>query len=208
MLLLGLVTSPPPGNRPDPPAFDSDDAPRGAGGLGMALFLVALSVLFAASLILYFATRARFETWPPPGSPPLPGGLWLSTLLILASSYTVHRAVRAVRRDAQPALRNWIAATGALGAAFLVAQTWNWLSFVQAPAPPGTPATFAGLFYFLTGVHAAHVIGGLVAVIIVARRAFRGAYNAARHAGVRHCAAYWHFLDIVWLTMLVPIIFF
>ena len=64
---------------------------------------------------------------------------------------------------------------------------------------------FYFLFYFLTGLHAAHVIGGMVALAIVTANAFRGRYTATRAAGVGHCAAYWHFLDVVWLVMVAVI---
>jgi cytochrome c oxidase subunit 3 len=56
-------------------------------------------------------------------------------------------------------------------------------------------------FYMLTGLHAAHVIGGLALLAIVTVRAFCGRYSANAHAGVLYSTMYWHFLDGVWLVM-------
>lgn len=53
----------------------------------------------------------------------------------------------------------------------------------------------------LIALHAAHVVGGLVPLGIVTGRALRGWYDARHAEGVRSCALYWHFLDVVWLTM-------
>jgi cytochrome c oxidase subunit 3 len=50
-------------------------------------------------------------------------------------------------------------------------------------------------------LHAAHVVGGIILLALVARKAFRGGYDHEHHLGVHHAALYWHFLDIVWLVM-------
>ena len=139
--------------------------------------------------------------------------------MIIASSVTMHLALRAVRRGRQAGLRAWIVVTAVLGTAFLAAQTVNWLAYFRAipsgnlPPPRGlapedirpAPGLFYFLFFMLTGVHAAHVVGGLAALAVASVNAFRGRYTAARQAGVRHCAMYWHFLDAVWLVIVVVI---
>lgn len=222
MLLCGLVTSPPSGQRPERPSDDAEQPPHGALALGMKLFLLALSVLFAASLVLYLITRARAAVWPPPGAPGLPPALWLSTALMLISSGTMHLALRAIRAGHVRALHRWMLVTAGLGLAFLVGQTANWVQYVQAIPPeslapprpltdaPETARNDARLFYFLfftlTGVHAAHVIGGLVAVGVVTVGALRQRYSRGQHVGVQNCAAYWHFLDVVWLVLMAAIV--
>src|SRR5436305_39720 len=107
----------------DPPApHDKADIHiPGAGTIGMALLLVSLSVLFLASIVGYIAFRSQTlhaqhtPHWPPPGLPPLPASLWLSTLVILATSLTIQVAYNAIRKNLEQKLRTWLYITFALG---------------------------------------------------------------------------------------------
>jgi heme/copper-type cytochrome/quinol oxidase subunit 3 len=173
-----------------------------AGLFGMVLFLIALSMIFAATLFGYFYIRSGTPAWPPAGSPPLPRSLWLSTVLIVLVSVAIQWAQRSVRRDRQAPLRAALIATALLATAFLVNQTLNWQAVKAAVIPPDSPALrFTSTFYILTGTHALHVLGGLILLAIVTYKAFRGAYSSARHPGIRYSAMYWHFLDAVWLIL-------
>ena len=176
---------------------------RGAGTLGMTLFLVSLSILFAASLAGYLVVRARAVAWPPPDMPRLPAGLWVSTIIILVSSGTIQFALASARRDRAGALIGAMLITTLLGVVFLFSQAvnWGWLIWIQHATPRSGMYLFT--FYALTGLHALHVIGGLVLLTVVTARAFRGRYSSAFHPGVRYSAMYWHFLDVVWLVMFV-----
>jgi len=172
-----------------------------AGKLGMILFLVALGMLFSASMVGYLVVRLRAPNWPPAGSPRLPGGLWISTLILLLSSLTMHRAGRSARGGERERLRGWLLVTGCLGAAFLASQILNWLHLIRVQNLPASANLYAFTFYMLSGLHGAHVLGGLIPLGIVTSRAHRGRYTAGAHAGVRYLAMYWHFLDCVWLVM-------
>jgi cytochrome c oxidase subunit 3 len=166
----------------------------------MRLFLASLAVLFAASLAGYLVVRLRSPEWPPPGSPPLPRGLWVSTLVLLASARTMRRAEHAARAGRPGALRSGLAATLVLGLVFFSLQMRNWWVLAAADAASGK-TLFGFTFYMLTGLHAAHVLGGLLALGVVLRRARTGAYDAGEVAGVSSSALYWHFLDVVWLVL-------
>jgi len=174
----------------------------GAGKLGMGLLILSLSVLFAASITGYLIVRGRAEAWPPAGMPRLPRGLWISTLLILASSATVESALRAIRAGRKPELQRGILLTTLLGFTFLVNQSVNWWGLIRVQFTAAANL-YAFTFYMLTGLHAAHVIGGLVPLAVVTRRAYAGSYTAERHEGVLYCRMYWHFLAVVWLVMFV-----
>ena len=183
-----------------PPEFRSEPAPLATGRLGMRLLLLALGVLFAATLSGYLAIRGRAETWPPPGVPELPASLWISTVLIIASSFSVQWAVRGIRRGLQGPLRLGLALTAALGVAFLVSQTLNWFGLVAINFTAKTNL-YGFLFYLLTALHAVHVLGGLVPLGGVTACAYKGQYTAERHNPVEYTAMYWHFLDAVWLVL-------
>jgi cytochrome c oxidase subunit III len=186
--------------RRTPKDFRSQAAPREMGRLGMRLLLLSLSMLFAASLVGYVVVRSHASAWPPRGMPAFPKALWVSTLLIMVSSLTVQGALRGVRRGDVGALRRGLALTLVLGLGFLVCQTLNWFLLVAEYVTPKVNL-YAFTFYLLTGLHAAHVVGGLIPLGITTRRAFQGAYSPTFHPGVENIATYWHFLDVVWLVL-------
>ena len=175
-----------------------------AGMLGMRLFLVSLGVLFGAVLVGYLVIRLQPTAEPAPEIPPLPAGLWLSTVLMLISSVTMQWALGAARRDRHRQLRVGMAATTLLGLAFLGTQTVCWIQWsgpLTASLDEVQKAFVLTGFYVLTGVHALHVIGGLIPLAAVTIRSFRNRYSSTDHAAVRYCAMYWHFLDGVWLVL-------
>jgi cytochrome c oxidase subunit III len=171
------------------------------GRFAMTLFLVALGVLFAASMVGYLVVRLRAPAWPPAGSPRLPAGLWISTLLLLLSSLTMHLALGQARAGRGRRLRDWLLATSLLGLAFLVSQVLNWIHLITVAHLPAKANLYAFTFYMLSGLHGAHVLGGLIPLGITATQAHRGRYTTGEHEGVVHMSMYWHFLDAVWLVM-------
>jgi cytochrome c oxidase subunit 3 len=192
------------GNGPPAPGPDGGGhpgAPISSGRLGMILFLAALGMLFAGAMVAYLVVRLRAPAWPPAGSPRLPEGLWISTLLLLASSATMVRALRRAREGRSDAIRNWLLGTGFLGCAFLVSQLINWLRLLAVEDLHAQSNLYAFTFYVLTGLHGAHVVGGLIPLGIAAVRSGRGRYTAEAHEGLGLLAMYWHFLDVVWLVM-------
>lgn len=174
--------------------------PPALGRMGLVLVLVSLSMLFAAALVAYAVVRLGAPQWPPPGSAPLPDALWLSTMVLVLSSFTMARAVRGIRRGDGPSLRRGLTATLALGLVFLVLQVAGW--WVLTAARLGTVSTlYEFTFLLLAGLHAIHVAGGLVPLSVVTIRAWSGRYSASSHAGVAYTATYWHYLDAVWLVV-------
>ena len=85
---------------------------------------------------------------------------------------------------------------------FLVLQTLNWLELVSQNLTAASNL-YGFTFYVLTALHAGHVIGGLIPLWIVMRRAFAGRYSSFFYGGVKHVGMYWHFLDVVWVIIFV-----
>jgi heme/copper-type cytochrome/quinol oxidase subunit 3 len=178
---------------------------EGAGTLGVTIFLVSLSVLFLASLVGYLVVRLRADEWGPGGGDRYPEGLWISTLVILAASVTVHRALRAARLGDGRGTYRMLLTTLALGAAFLLLQTINWIQLASDGITART-GLYGFTFYIFTVLHALHVVGGIIPLVASTRRARRGGYSVDDHAGVLHVAMYWHFLDAVWMVLFVVIL--
>ena len=172
-----------------------------ASALGMGLFLAALTVFFAASLLAFGIVRARTGSWLPENAS-FPAGLWLSTFLILLSSVTMRWSVAAAREARYRELKVALWATLALGLFFLASQSFVWVHLWAERIAAKRNLNF---FYMITGLHALHVLGGLAALALMGWRSLKG---WARHPWppVRLTAYYWHFLDVVWLIMLAVLI--
>lgn len=182
------------------PAGSGNPGGPSRGMLGIRLFLASLGMVFAATLAGYLVVRGRAEVWPPPGVPALPSTLWVSTVILLASSATMLLAQRGARRGDDHALGWGLALTLLLGVGFLASQTLNWFALVAADFTMRTNL-YGFTFYLLTGLHALHVLGGLGPLAVVTRNALAGRYPPGGATGVAYVAAYWHFLDIVWLVV-------
>ena len=194
-------------------------SPRSVATFGMWLFLAALFMLFASSLLGYVFIRlqaqknARF----PAGAIHLPGLLWLSTAAVIGVSVALSRALRVFRKVRQRAYRNALTAALALAGGFITVQVPALANLLIAndqfrrpadliaatqpgiPAPAGT-ALYA-LIFFLVLVHALHVVGGIIYLGRLTLRAHRGTYDPSDVRPVKHVSMYWHFLDAVWLAM-------
>ena len=188
--------------------FSSPQARIAAGTLGMRLFLLSLGILFGATVIGYISIRL-LAIHEPLDLPPLPGGLWLSTVVLIASSVTIQRAVVAAGQGRTRRMRAGLASTTALGVTFLIIQATCWLSWAEpmrTSLQQSEQRFLLTAFYVLTGMHAAHVIGGLVPLVVITRRAFTGRGSDPPHAGVIYMAMYWHFLGAVWLVLFVTLL--
>jgi cytochrome c oxidase subunit 3 len=173
--------------------------------LGMIALFASLTVLFTASIIAYLITRFRAVVWQTPAMPPLPHGLFASTATLIALSFFVQKAVSSIQHNRHEALLKNLWLTFLFAFAFLIGQSLNWSYMRQAAVAPGIRTLYPFTFYLLTGLHAAHVLGGFVPLGIVLGRARRREYSSSNHEGVRLCAQYWHYLGIVWLVLLTTL---
>jgi heme/copper-type cytochrome/quinol oxidase subunit 3 len=179
----------------------------------MWLVLATLSMLFISSMLLY--TLMRLHVFGHTSDIPIeiPKAAWGSTVVILAGSVTIHRAIAAIRFDKRDQCVKWLYATSGIAILFLIVQTptmWQILSEHRAIAQklmaqqiPGeiAPVSLYGLVFVLILLHALHVIGGVIALAVVTARAKQGVYDHENYMGVQFAARYWHFLDIVWVCM-------
>ena len=135
----------------------------------------------------------------------LPVQVWISTLLILASSVTYHFAKRNVKNTRYKNARSWFIATTLLGAGFISSQILVWMKLYNLGLyASGNP--YAGFFYILTGAHVVHVIGGIAALGYVILRVWNLRPDAAlrlkKEAEVSSIGLYWHTMDALWLVLL------
>ena len=166
----------------DVPAFDQN-TPReasfkNAGTVGMILFLAALFMLFAASLLAYVMVRINGVNAPAAGTIHLPGLLWLSTAMVIGVSVALTIATRQIREGKHRSYRKSLTAALALAAGFLTVQAPAMVNLLSQHASlRATNVRIYGLIFFLILLHALHVLGGMVVLVIVTVKAHRGAYE-------------------------------
>lgn len=170
------------------------------GGL---LFLSALLMFFLASILLYllyaFVRRNEIET-----AQPLPISFLLSTGLLLVVSGMLHLATIAVCRENRPRAIGLLCFSLLGAVCFMGAQGYSLWEVLVKPDYASSPHRGVyGMVIVLAFLHALHVVGGVIALALVTTRAALGRYDHERNWAVRFATLYWHFLDIVWICMLL-----
>ncbi len=166
--------------------------------MGMVLFVASEAMFFAAFFGGYFTIRGNAKVWPPPGIPALKIAIpTILTVILVASSLVVQLSLRSIRRGDQRRAVVFLGVTIALGIAFLLLQLYDY-SELGFGVKDGT---FGTLFYVMTGIHMAHVFGGVVFLALVFGQAVGGVLSPANHDSLAAGAIYWDFVDVVWILL-------
>ena len=169
---------------------------------GMLLFLGSEIATFGAGFVYYFFIRAG--AWPPQELPHLLGSLVIiNTAILIASSVTLHFAHVSLRRGNQKRFMRLLGVTLLLGIVFIGGQAYEYYEFIIGDGFSITEGAFGSAFYGLTGLHGAHVTLGAILLGIVYARGLSGQYTAERHTSVSTASMYWHFVDAVWIFLVV-----
>ncbi|WP_313694657.1 cytochrome c oxidase subunit 3 [Halorarum halobium] len=171
---------------------------------GMLAFLGSELGTFSAGFVYFFFIRAN--TWPPEGAefPTLLGSLVIvNTAILLLSSVTLHFAHEAIRENNRGRFLGLLGTTLLLGVVFIGGQVYEYYEFILHEEFTLTSGVFGSAFYGLTGLHGLHVTLGAVLLGIVFVRALRGQYSAERHVSVTTASMYWHFVDAIWVLLVV-----
>jgi cytochrome c oxidase subunit 3 len=158
--------------------------------LGLWLFILSDAFMFAGLLVArsYLLGGRRPELDQTLGL--------LVTSVLLVSSFFMNRAETSIAHGDRRQFVISTAITALLGIGFLVGVVgFEW---GNAHFGPGDGAEGA-VFYMMTGMHAFHVLTGVLFLLVVLRNGLRGKYSAERHWAVEACANYWHFVDVVWI---------
>lgn len=162
----------------------------GTNRLGLWLFILSDAFVFAGLLVSRFYLLGNTR-------PHLDQTLGLAvTAILLASSFFMNRAETAIAHGDTKAFLGGTLITLMLGLVFLVGVVG--LEWQLAPFGPADGVEGA-IFYMLTGMHAFHVLTGMIFLIIVYRNGRRGIYSSENHWAVEASAVYWHFIDVVWI---------
>jgi cytochrome c oxidase subunit III len=200
------------------PQFDDAEQQRTASNLGIWIFLATEILFFGVLFAAYTITRVRFPEAFAAGSRltnlPLAA---VNTALLVTSSLTMALGVHAARRGARRALVGWLGLTVALGCAFLAVKAVEYrldylehlvpaLDFRYAGPQADQVELFFYMYFFITGVHALHVLIGIGCIATIAVMASRNAFSPAYFTPVDVTGLYWHLVDVIWLFVF-PILY-
>jgi len=176
--------------------------------LVMWLFIISDAVTFAAILFAYGYLRNATPDWPRPFkfSPSIVNVIFM-TFILVTSSLTMLLGVRAAKAGDKSGAVRWTFITAAGGVLFALLHIREWLGLIHEGVRlfqnPWGSGLFGAAFFSITGLHLAHVTGGVIALVIVALRYKRGRYNSD---DIEVCGLYWHFVDLVWMFV-VPFVY-
>ncbi|HZH96392.1 MAG TPA: cytochrome c oxidase subunit 3 [Flavisolibacter sp.] len=160
---------------------------------------IASILMMFAGLTSAYIVKRNLAGWEEVETPVY---FWYSTIAILVSSLTIQMALRAFKQRAMRQYRNLVAATLVLGVIFILFQwigfNWMWDHGVQLRG-----ASAGQFLYIIAGLHALHVIGGIVVLIVMFLKAFFSKSRSYNATPVDVAATYWHFVDALWLYLLV-----
>ncbi len=162
----------------------------------MWIALVPIVMMFISFTSAMVVRRGLSNDWV---ATPIPGVLWLNTVLLLASSLTLERARRSLKRGLGEAFSRWLLLTTVLGVAFVGGQFIAWRELVsQGVYLASNPSS--SFFYLLTVAHGVHLFGGLLALgyLNIRARVFAAA-GSPRATALDVTAIYWHFMEGLWI---------
>lgn len=161
----------------------------------------SIIMMFAALTSAYIVRHAQ-HNWLEFSMPKV---FWYSTVVIITSSITLHLAVKAFRSRERNRYKTLLCITAVLGVLFAVLQFYGFhdlysrgVSIIGKGSNPS--ASFLGI---ITGLHVVHVLGGVIALLIVFFRAYSTKIKSYDSTPVEMLSIYWHFVDILWIYLFI-----
>ena len=203
---------------PEDEVASGHDAKRGGMDpalLGMMLFIASEVMFFAALFAAYFNAAATLPVFPPLNHE---GGRILDpfhfpylpivmTIVLLTSSVTMQWATGRIRNGDRTGLNRAIAVTLGLGILFMLMWAYDYYTLITHEDFGIDSGVYGTLFYTLTGFHGAHVFGGIVGLAVILSRGLAGQFSKKHHVAVEAVHYYWHFVDVIWILLVIVIYF-
>jgi len=135
----------------------------------------------------------------------IPMMFWYSTATILASIVTVQLALKALKKREMINYRRLLVVTAVLGVLFIVLQIVGFRQFAAQDirlVGAGSNASYSFLLA-ISGIHGVHVLGGVVALVVIAIRALNSSTRSYSSLPLEIAATYWHFVDALWIYLFI-----
>jgi len=164
----------------------------------MWLAIAGMIMLFAALTSAYIIRKSA-GNWVEFN---LPGVFWINTFVVLLSSVTMFLSVRAHKKYNNSLYRALISTTALLGIAFLVGQYIGWKQLnAGGILLSGNPS--GSFVYVISGLHAVHMLGGVIALLVAAVASWIKPFNPKKITGLEVISIYWHFVDVLWIYLFI-----
>jgi len=187
-----------PAIRSVPIEASADRAPS-KGVVGMTCLIIAESAIFTIFVVAYLYYLGKDLSGPTPRQVlELP---ILNSICLLSSSATITFALRSLRNGNTKKFNFWWLVTIALGAYFLLGTGREWHHLIHDKGLTIQTNLFGTTFYSLVGLHASHVVIGLLGLSIVMAFAIAGSVKQEHAERVHVLGLYWHFVDVVWIVV-------
>jgi cytochrome c oxidase subunit 3 len=177
------------------------------GMMGMYIFLASEVMFFGSLFATYFYLVGSNPAWPPtpPSNTPEYYVNWwpipfFNTIWLVSSGVTAHFGLEGLAHDRRRQFYILWTLTIVLGVIFELGQAYEFVSAFGRGLTL-TANKFASAFFIMTGFHGAHVLGGLILLVLILYRATRGQFSSRNHVGPAAVTLYWHFVDVVWLFL-------
>lgn len=174
--------------------------------VGTIVFLSQELMFFAGLFAMYFTSRANGQDadWAEQTAHLKVGFAATITVILLSSSITSQFGVFAAERGDVFGLRKWFLITIGLGAIFLCGQAFEYTELVHHGLTIQN-SVYGSAFFITTGFHAAHVLAGVLAFVIVLLRVQKAKFTPAQATAAMVTSYYWHFVDVVWIGLFITI---
>jgi cytochrome c oxidase subunit 3/cytochrome o ubiquinol oxidase subunit 3 len=166
----------------------------------MIAFLGSEAAFFSTLIVAYLTYLGKDTVGPTPREALSLSLVIGTTICLLASSATVHRAERMLRSNTPTGFVRWWSATIALGVVFLLGTAYEWRELIVRHNLTISRNLFGTTYYTLVGFHGLHVTAGVVVMLIMLGLAL-GRRLGAHQVGVEMVSWYWHFVDGVWVAV-------
>ena len=174
------------------------------GKIGVWWFLASEITVFGGFIASYVVVRLGSAGWSEAASHLNFSLAMINTFVLLTSSLTMVLAFAAVEERAPKRLRTFLCLTILMGLIFLGIKAFEYTGEIVKGFTPGA-GIFWSFYYGMTGLHALHVLGGIVVNLVLLVAALRDTLRPNEHR-VELAGLYWHFVDIVWI-FLFPLLY-
>jgi cytochrome c oxidase subunit 3 len=173
--------------------------------VGVIVWLASELMFFAGLFGIYFTARAvNTGPWPPETTHLDIVYDLIFTIILIASSFTCQFGVWAAERGDVFALRRWYIISFLMGLTFVVGQANEFRTMIEEGTTLSSDA-YGTVFYLTTGFHGLHVIGGLIAFLLLIARTKMSKFTPAQATSAIVVSYYWHFVDVVWIALFATI---
>lgn len=160
---------------------------------------IASIIMMFAGLTSAYIVKSGQAGWQEVNTPSI---FWFSTATLILSSITIQSALRAMKNKNMAQFRRLLAATLVLGLVFVVLQ-WFGFSYLWKHGVHFEGAGAGQFLYIIFGLHALHVIGGIVALLITTIKQAFSKVRSYNVTSIEVLATYWHFVDVLWIYLLI-----